>query len=184
MIHPTAQVSAKATVDRTARVWNWVQIREGARIGAGTILSKGVYVDSNVQIGNNSKIQNNVSIYHGVTIEDGVFVGPHACFTNDKYPRAINRNGSLKNENDWTVSQTLVKRGASIGANATITPGVTIGEFSMVAAGAVVTRDVPCQALVAGVPARVIGYVCICGRRLDAGHEAERICPLCEANKA
>jgi acetyltransferase-like isoleucine patch superfamily enzyme len=180
MIHPTAQVSDKALVDPTARVWNWAQVREGARIGACTIISKGVYIDVNVIIGSNVKIQNNVSVYHGVTIEDGVFVGPHVCFTNDKYPRAINRDGSLKGEADWSVSETLVKRGASIGANATITPGVTIGEFAMVASGAVVTRDVPDNALVMGVPAKNVGRVCDCGRPLGGG-KSTGLCESCTA---
>ncbi len=179
MIHPTAQVSEKATVDPTARIWNWVQIREGASIGAGTILAKGVYIDTNVSIGSNTKIQNNVSVYHGVTIEDGVFIGPHVCFTNDKYPRAINKDGSLKNESDWSVSETLIKRGASIGANATITPGVIIGEYAMIAAGAVVTKDVPPFAIVMGVPAKVVGRVCMCGRPISKTDESVALCNVC-----
>jgi len=167
MVHETAQVHAKAKLGEDVRIWNWVQVREDAEIGDGTILSKGVYVDAGVRIGRNVKIQNNVSVYHGVTIEDGVFVGPHACFTNDKRPRAINPDGSLKAASDWTVSPTVLKYGCSIGANATITCGVTVGRFAMVGAGAVVTRDVPDHGLVVGCPARLVGHVCACGERLE-----------------
>jgi UDP-2-acetamido-3-amino-2,3-dideoxy-glucuronate N-acetyltransferase len=163
--HPTAEVHPGAKIGPNVRIWNWVQVREGAEIGEGTILSKGVYVDAGVRIGSNVKIQNNVSVYHGVTIEDGVFVGPHACFTNDKIPRAVNPDGSLKDASDWVVSPILVKAGASIGANATIAPGITIGRFAFVGAGAVVTHNVPDFALVLGCPARIVGRVCHCGRR-------------------
>ncbi|MBN1837572.1 MAG: N-acetyltransferase [Spirochaetales bacterium] len=167
MIHATAQVDGRARLGENVKVWNWVQIREDAEIGDGTILSKGVYVDSGVHIGRNVKIQNNVSVYHGVTIEDGVFVGPHVCFTNDKVPRAINPDGSQKGAADWEVWPILIRRGASLGANSTILPGVTVGCFALVGAGAVVTRDVPDHGLVVGNPARLIGRVCSCGERLD-----------------
>jgi UDP-2-acetamido-3-amino-2,3-dideoxy-glucuronate N-acetyltransferase len=180
MIHETAQVHPNAKVAQSAKVWNWVQVREGAEIGENTIISKGVYVDAGVRIGRNVKIQNNVSVYHGVTIEDGVFVGPHACFTNDKRPRAIRPDGSLKSSDDWVVSPTRLREGCSIGANATITPGVTIGRFAMVGAGAVVTRDVPDYGLVVGVPARLVGHVCPCGERLpDGGGGRQRRCTAC-----
>lgn len=172
MTHETAQVDPRAELGANVSVWNWVQIREDAEIGDNTVLSKGVYVDFGVRIGKNVKIQNNVSVYHGVTIEDGVFVGPHVCFTNDKNPRAINPDGSMKGSSDWTVSETLVRYGSSIGANATIVAGVTIGKYALIAAGAVVTRDVPDHGLVAGVPAKLVGYVCECGKRLvkKGGH--------------
>jgi acetyltransferase-like isoleucine patch superfamily enzyme len=169
MIHQTAQVHEKARIGEGVKIWNWVQVRENAVIGDGSILSKGVYIDFGVSIGRNVKIQNNVSVYHGVTIEDGVFVGPHACFTNDKKPRAINPDGSLKGSDDWTVTTILLRTGCSIGANATLTPGITIGRFAMVGAGAVVTHDVPDYGLVVGCPARLVGWVCACGERLDAG---------------
>jgi acetyltransferase-like isoleucine patch superfamily enzyme len=172
MIHKTAQVHERAKIGDEARIWNWVQVREDAEIGANTILSKGVYVDFGVKIGRNVKVQNNVSIYHGVTIEDGVFVGPHVCFTNDKRPRAINPDGSLKAADDWEVSPILVRRGASLGANATILPGVTIGTFALVGAGAVVTRDVPAHAIVVGNPARPVGWACACGEKLRATGQA------------
>lgn len=158
-IHPTAEVSPKAEIGEETRIWNHAQIRENAKIGRKCIIGKNVYIDHDVVIGNNVKIQNNVSIYYGVTIEDGVFVGPHVCFINDKTPRAINPDGSLKTTKNWTVSKTVVKYGASIGANATILPNITIGRWSMVGAGAVVTKSVPEYGIVIGNPARLVGYV-------------------------
>jgi len=165
-IHASADVSPKAKIREGTKIWNNSQIREDAEIGENTIISKNVYIDSGVKIGKNCKIQNNVSVYHGVTIEDGVFVGPHVCFTNDMYPRAINPDGSIKSASDWEVSKTLIKKGASIGANSTILP-VIIGEFALIAAGSVVTKDVPDYALVMGVPARIVGKVNKEGRRVE-----------------
>ena len=156
-VHPTAQVSPEATLGAGTSVWNWVQIREGARLGTQCIIAKGVYIDFGVQIGNRVKIQNHVSLYHGVTLEDGVFVGPHVCFTNDRLPRAINADGTLKGDSDWTVTPILVRTGAALGANSVILPGVTIGRWALVGAGAVVTRDVPDHGLVLGNPARLVG---------------------------
>jgi UDP-2-acetamido-3-amino-2,3-dideoxy-glucuronate N-acetyltransferase len=167
MVHETAAVHASVKLGQNVRVWNWVQIRENAEIGENTIISKGVYIDFGVRIGRNVKIQNNVSVYHGVQIEDGVFVGPHVCFTNDKQPRSINPDGTLKGVDDWLPSPIRLKYGCSIGANATIVPGVTVGSFAMVGAGAVVTRDVPDHGLVVGCPARLVGHVCRCGQRLE-----------------
>ena len=185
MVHQTAQVHPNALVADSAKLWNWVQVRENAAIGENSILSKGVYVDFGVKIGKNVKIQNNVSVYHGVTIEDGVFVGPHVCFTNDKRPRAINPDGSIKGTDDWEVSPILLKVGCSIGANSTITPGVTIGRFAMVGAGAVVTHDVPDYGLVVGCPARIIGHVCPCGTRLgEPDRHGSAECPSCGAHVA
>ncbi len=164
--HPTAGVSPQATIGAGTKIWQHAQVRKGAAIGSSCILGKGVYVDSGVTIGNNVKIQNYVSIYHGVTLEDGVFCGPHCVFTNDKLPRAINPDGSLKSGDDWTVSRTLVRQGASIGANATIICGVTIGRWAIIGAGAVVTKDIPDYGLAAGNPARLRGFVCACGKAL------------------
>lgn len=165
-IHPTAEVSPLATIGEGTRIWHQAQVRERARIGQSCIIGKGVYIDSDVVIGDRVKIQNGVSIYHGATIEDGVFVGPHACLTNDKVPRAIAPDGELKRDADWEVRRILVQYGASIGAGAVILPGVTVGRFAMVGAGAVVTRDVAAHALVVGNPARPVGFVCMCGHRL------------------
>ncbi|MEO7003339.1 MAG: acyltransferase [Ktedonobacterales bacterium] len=149
------------------RVWNQAQIRERTRIGPDSIISKNVYVDFDVSIGARVKIQNNSSIYHGVTLEDGVFVGPHVCFCNDMVPRAVTPDGELKSQDDWEVGPTRVRAAASIGAGSIILPNVTIGTFAMVGAGSVVTRDVPDYGLVYGNPARLHGYVCRCGRRMD-----------------
>jgi UDP-2-acetamido-3-amino-2,3-dideoxy-glucuronate N-acetyltransferase len=131
----------------------------GCEIGDGCKIGAFVEIRKHVKIGRNVKIQAFAFIPEGVTVEDGVFIGPHACFTNDKYPRSVNPDGSLMEGDDWEIVPTLVKQGGSIGANATIMCGITIGEYAMVGAGAVVTRDVPAYAIVTGVPARVIGDV-------------------------
>ncbi len=165
-IHPTAEVSPQATVGEGTSIWHWAQVREGARIGARCILGKDVYVDRDVVVGDDCKIENFATLYHGLTVGNGVFIGPHACFTNDTYPRAVSQH--------WKVVPTEVEDGASIGANATILCGVTIGKYAMVAAGAVVAKDVPAHALVAGVPAHWLGWVCVCGRRLDR----RGVCPV------
>jgi UDP-2-acetamido-3-amino-2,3-dideoxy-glucuronate N-acetyltransferase len=174
VIHPSSVVSEKAVVGNGTRIWLFCQVREGARIGKDCILGKGVYVDSDVVIGDKVKIQNNASIYLGVTIEDGVFIGPHVCFTNDKVPRAVNPDMSLKGASEWTLAKTRVMAGATLGANATIVCGVTIGRWAIVAAGSVVTADVPDHALVMGNPARVTGWVCACGERLSVDERTGR----------
>lgn len=182
-IHPTAEVSPQARIGDGTSIWNQAQVREGAVIGEGCIISKDVYIDAGVQIGNRVKIQNGVSVYHGVTIEDGVFVGPHVCFTNDKYPRAINPDGTLKGAADWQVWETRIGYGAALGARAVILPGLTVGRWAMVAAGAVVTRNVPDYGLVVGHPARLVGFVCPCGQRLVAAGGDDQLvlarCPAC-----
>lgn len=166
-IHPTAEVNPQAQLGEGTKVWNQAQIRENAKIGRHCVISKNVYVDAGVQIGDGVKVQNNVNIYHGVTIEDDVFLGPSMTFTNDRFPRAFN--------SDFPVSETRVKRGASVGANATIRCGIVIGEYAMVGSGSVVTKDVAPYALVVGNPARQIGWVCKCGGKLDKA----LYCPLC-----
>jgi len=158
-VHPTAIVEEGAIVGEGTRIWHFVHVRRGAKIGKNCNIGKDVYIDVGVEIGNNVKIQNGVSVYRGVKVEDDAFIGPHVTFTNDLYPRSFNEN--------WEVVKTLVKKGASIGANATIVCGVTIGEYAMVGAGSVVTRDVPDFGLVYGNPARLRGFVCYCGRRLE-----------------
>jgi len=181
-IHPTAEVAAGAVIGRGTSIWNQAQVREGARIGADCVIGKNAYVDVGVVIGDRVKVQNNVSLYHGVTVEDGVFIGPHVCFTNDKVPRAINRDGTAKSEAGWVVSETLVRSGAALGANSTILPGVRIGRWAMVGSGSVVTRDVADYELVVGNPARRIGSACPCGEPLrDAadGTPFAGPCPRC-----
>lgn len=158
-IHNTAEVSDSAVIGAETKIWNQAQVRNDAVLGEKCIISKNVYIDEHVKIGNRVKIQNNVNVYHGVTIEDDVFLGPSMTFTNDMYPRAFNTN--------WKITETLVKKGASIGANATIRCGVTIGEYATVGSGSVVTKDVPTHALVVGNPAHQIGWVCKCGFKLD-----------------
>jgi UDP-2-acetamido-3-amino-2,3-dideoxy-glucuronate N-acetyltransferase len=187
--HATADVSPRATIGEGTKIWQHCQVREEAVIGQSCILSKGVYIDSGVHIGDNVKIQNGISVYHGVTLEDGVFCGPHCVFTNDKQPRSINPDGSLKNMADWSVSETLVKMGASIGAHATIVCGVTIGRWAMIGSGAVVTRNVPDYGLVYGNPARLHGFVCPCGEKLKRSGESMAdqialICPRCQTRVA
>jgi UDP-2-acetamido-3-amino-2,3-dideoxy-glucuronate N-acetyltransferase len=166
-IHPTAIVSEKAIIGENTSIWHHCQVRENARIGKNCILGKGVYVDAGVKIGDNVKIQNYVSVYHGVTIEDGVFIGPHVCFTNDLRPRAINPDGSLKAADDWLLALTRIRQGASLGANATIVCGVTIGAWAMIGSGSVVAGDVPDYGLSWGNPARTHGFICPCGFPLE-----------------
>lgn len=173
-IHDTADVSPQAKIGAGTKIWQHCQVRERAVIGSNCILSKGVYIDFGVNIGDNVKIQNGISVYHGVTLEDGVFCGPHCVFTNDKRPRSINPDGKLKGGEDWQISETLVKRGASIGAHATIICGITIGEWAMIGAGAVVTKSVPAYGLVVGNPARLIGFVCPCGERIPIYQELRK----------
>ena len=167
MIHETAEVSPDARIGEGTMIWHHAQVREGARVGRNCVVGKGAYVDHGVQVGDAVKIQNGALVYHGATLEDGVFVGPLACLTNDRYPRAIDPEGSPKSSEDWDIAITIVRKGASIGAGAIVVAGVEIGAFALVAAGAVVTRDVPAHGLVAGNPARLIGYVCCCARRLE-----------------
>jgi acetyltransferase-like isoleucine patch superfamily enzyme len=183
VIHPTADVSPRAVIGEGTKVWHQAQIREGAWIGPNCIIGKGVYIDFEVKIGRNVKIQNGSSIYHGSTIDDGVFIGPYVCLTNDKQPRAITENGHLKTELDWHVGRTSIRTGASLGAGVIVLPDIVVGRFAMVGAGAVVTRSVPDHGLVAGNPARLLGFVCSCGERLverrRRGRRATMHCSRC-----
>jgi acetyltransferase-like isoleucine patch superfamily enzyme len=155
-VHPLAVVEDGAQIGDGTRIWHFAHVRTRAKIGENCNIGKDVYVDADVTIGNRVKIQNGVSVYHGVTIQDDVFCGPHMTFTNDMYPRAFSPT--------WEVVKTMVKKGASIGAHATIICDTILGEYCMVGSGAVVTKDVPPYALVVGNPAKVIGFVCKCGQ--------------------
>ena len=166
-IHPTAEISSTAQIGAGTRIWGQVHVREHAKIGETCNIGKGVFIDRHVHIGSNIKIQNHASLFEGLTLEDGVFVGPHVCFTNDLLPRAITPDGKLKSTDDWIITPTLVKYGASIGAGSIIVCGVTIGEFALIGAGSVVTRDIPPHTLAFGNPTRKHGYVCHCARKLS-----------------
>jgi UDP-2-acetamido-3-amino-2,3-dideoxy-glucuronate N-acetyltransferase len=157
--HETAIIDAGARIGAGTRIWHWVHVCPGASVGASCSLGQNVFVGNRVSIGNNVKIQNNVSVYDNVTLEDDVFCGPSMVFTNVYNPRSA---VSRKNE----YRDTVVRRGATLGANCTIVCGITIGEHAFVAAGAVINRDVPPYALMAGVPARQIGWMSRHGERL------------------
>jgi len=165
MIHESAYVE-DAEIGEGTNVWHFVHIRKEAKIGKNCNIGKSVYIDLGVEIGDNTKIQNFVTLYHGVKIGNNVFIGPHACFTNDIYPRA-----NIWNEEK--VAKTLVNDGASIGANSTIIAGITIGKNALIGAGSVVTKDIPDFALVYGNPARIKGFVCECNTKLIKKSEKE-----------
>ena len=167
-IHPSSIIDEGARIGEGTHIWHFCHVMGSAVIGSGCNIGQNVYVDAHVRIGNGCKIQNNVSVYRHVTLEDEVFCGPSMVFTNVWNPRAAIRRMD-------EARPTLVKRGATIGANATIVCGVTIGRYAFVGAGAVVTRDVPDHALVYGNPARIRGYVCACGEKLNRN----MICSSC-----
>lgn len=177
-IDDTATVDASAVVGAGSRIWQHVQIRENALLGENVIVGKGSYIGPGVSIGSNSKIQNNVLIYEPSLLGNGVFVGPGTIFTNDQYPRAINPDGSQKLSSDWVQSRVEVLEGASLGAGVVCVAPVKIGRWALVAAGSTVTADVPDFALMAGTPARRIGWVGKAGLRLIAGEENRHICPV------
>ena len=160
-VHPSAEVEEGAEVGTGTKIWHLAHIRSTAHVGSDCVIGRNVYVDADVVVGNLVKIQNNVSVYKGVTLEDEVFVGPCAVFTNDLRPRA--------QAPDWQVTETIVRKGASIGANATVVCGVEIGSYAMVAAGSVVTKDVAPYQLVAGNPARPLGWVDAGGNVVSRG---------------
>ena len=166
-IHETAEVSDKAVIGAGTSIWHQAQVRENASIGTNCILGKGSYVDFDVSIGNNCKLQNGVWVYHPAIVEDGVFLGPGVIVTNDKIPRAVNPDMTLKAATDWTPAPVTICHGAAIGAGAILLPGVTVGKWAMVGSGSVVTRNVPDYGLVVGNPARVIGYVSPVGQRME-----------------
>lgn len=166
-VHETAEVGPGAVVGEGARVWHQAQVRERAVVGAGSIIGKGVYIGTGVTLGANCKVQNYSCVYEGLQLEDGVFVGPEVVFTNDRFPRAINADGTIKSESDWDLGRTLVRYGAAIGSRTVVLPGLTIGRWALVGAGSVVTHDVPDHALVRGNPARQVGWACQCARPLE-----------------
>ena len=157
--HPTAIIESDAIGEGT-KIWHFVHVREKVKIGKNCTIGKSVYIDTEVEIGDNVKIENFASLYKGVKVEDEVFIGPAVTFTNDLYPRSFLWDESR-------IGYTRIQRGASIGANATVICGVTIGEYALVGAGSVVTKDVPPFGLVYGNPARLMGFICSCGSKLE-----------------
>ncbi len=172
-VHSSADVDDAATVGLGAKIWHGAQVREGAVVGENCIVGKNVYVGAGVTIGPNCKVQNNAALYEGLTLEAGAFVGPSAVFTNDRNPRAINSDGSLKAPDDWDLGRTVVRYGATVGASSTVLPGLVIGRWALVGAGSVVTRDVRDHELVKGNPARQAGWVCSCGKLLSEALDCE-----------
>jgi UDP-2-acetamido-3-amino-2,3-dideoxy-glucuronate N-acetyltransferase len=169
-IHASADIEADVSVGPRSSVWNRAALHNGASIGAECIIGRDAFIDEGVVLGNRVKVQNGALVYHGVTVGDGVFIGPGAILTNDRFPRAVTATGELARGDDWAVSPIHLGDGCSIGAGAVVVAGTTIGRFATVGAGSIVTRNVPDHGLVAGNPARRIGWVCACGRRLiDAG---------------
>lgn len=164
-VHESSYIDDNVVIGEGTKIWHFCHVHKGAQIGEKCSLGQNVNVSNNVKIGNGVKIQNNVSVYEGVELEDYVFCGPSMVFTNDLTPRSKYPKGQTG------YKRTLVKYGASIGANATIVCGNTIGEWAMIASGAVVTKDVPAYALMAGVPAKQIGWVCECGLPLKQNYK-------------
>lgn len=173
----TADVDPRATLGPGTRVWHLAQVREDAVVGADCIIGRGAYLGPGVQVGDRCKIQNHALVYEPAVLEDGVFIGPAVVFTNDYYPRAVNPDGTLKSGDDWHAVGVTVRTGASIGARSVYIAPVTIGAWALVAAGSVVTSDVPDYALVAGVPARRIRWVGRAGEPLEAVDAQTWRCP-------
>ncbi len=169
-VHESSFIDENVEIGSGTRIWHFCHIQSGSRIGKGCSLGQNVYVAANVRIGDGVKIQNNVSVYEGVELENHVFCGPSVVFTNDLTPRARYPKGHRH------YKRTFIRHDATLGANATIVCGHTIGAFAMVAAGAVVTRDVPAHALMVSVPAKQIGWVCECGGVLNEAFS----CPVCQ----
>lgn len=176
-IAESADVDPTATVGDGSSVWHLAQIRDGVALGRECIVGRGAYIGSGVQVGDRCKIQNYALVYEPARLEDGVFVGPAVVFTNDTFPRAVNPDGTLKSAADWEATGVTVRTGAAIGARAVCVAPVVVGRWATVAAGAVVTRDVPDHALVMGVPARQVGWVGRAGRRLEAAGDGTWRCP-------
>lgn len=177
VIQATADVDGSAEIGERTRVWHLAQVRGGAQIGADCNIGRGAYVGPDVVIGANCKLQNYALVYEPARLGDGVFIGPAAVLTNDEFPRAITPDGALKSADDWHAVGVTIEQGASIGARAVCIAPVTVGAWALVAAGAVVTKDVPAYALVVGVPARRIGWVGRAGRPLQPAGD-EWVCPV------
>ena len=177
-VHESAIVDEGAQIGSGSRVWHFVHVCGGARVGRNVSMGQNVFVGNKVTIGDNCKIQNHALIYEPAVLGDGVFIGPAVVLTNDTYPRAINPDGSLKSATDWDPVGVTIGRGASIGARATCVAPVTVGDWATVAAGAVVVKDVPPHALVAGVPARRIGWVGKAGVPLSDEGSGRWVCPV------
>lgn len=174
----TADVSPEAVLGGGTSIWHLAQVREGVRMGENCIVGRGAYIGTGVEMGDNCKVQNYALVYEPAKLADGVFIGPAVVLTNDTYPRAINADGTLKSAHDWEPVGVTIEKGAAIGARATCVAPVTIGAWATVAAGAVVVKDVPAYALVAGVPARRIGWVGESGIPLVPGDgEGTWVCP-------
>lgn len=171
-VHETSCVDEDCVIGEGTRIWHYSHVLTGSRIGKNCVIGQNVMIGPRVSVGNGCKIQNNVSVYTGVTLEEGVFVGPSATFTNVYNPRAF-----IERKNEFR--SIVVRRGATIGANSTIVCGVTVGRYAFVGAGAVVRRDLPDYALAVGVPARVIGHVCICGVTLHCDESGRAACGNC-----
>jgi UDP-2-acetamido-3-amino-2,3-dideoxy-glucuronate N-acetyltransferase len=176
-VQPTADVDDRAVLGPGTIIWHLAQIREDARLGRDCIIGRGAYVGPGVIIGDNVKLQNYALVYEPSRLEDDVFIGPGAVITNDVYPRSVDAQGKLKRPDDWDPLAVLVRRGASVGARAVVVAGCSIGRWALVGAGAVVTRDVPDFALVAGTPARQLGWVGRAGVRLTACGSQRWLCP-------
>ena len=176
-IDPSADVASSAMIGTGTTVWHLAQVREGAELGAECVIGRGAYIGSGVRLGDRCKIQNHALVYEPAELADGVFVGPAVVFTNDRHPRAVTPDGRLKTSDDWEPVGVSVAEGASIGARAVCVAPVRIGAWAMVAAGAVVTTDVPAHALVVGVPARQIGWVGRTGHRLEQIVDTQWRCP-------
>ncbi len=177
-VHPTAIVESES-VGTGTRVWAYAHILSGARVGKNCNIGDHAFIETGARVGNNVTVKNHVCIWDGVTIEDDCFLGPHVVFTNDLYPRSprmIEVSDRYSHCENWR-EQTVVERGCSIGANATILPGIRLGAYSMIAAGAIVTRDVKPHALMMGSPARQVGVVCRCGKKIKDSTETS--CSAC-----
>ena len=174
---PGADVDSRAHLGQAASVWHLAQIREGAEIGVGCIIGRSAYIGPGVRLGQRCKVQNHALVFGPAWLDDGVFVGPAAVFTNDRYPRAITPEGSIKSAEDWKPAGVTVCYGASIGAGAVCVAPVTVGRWAVVAAGSVVVADVPDFALVGGVPARFLRWVGPAGVALEAANDGRFRCP-------